>query len=81
MGEPGGHGRPPVFSGSLWLDLDKYRRFRHRLGHLYGYELEAARVLTLGRGVKSLLACVKTSVAAFNRWLEGQAESYEGDGT
>jgi predicted nucleotidyltransferase len=79
MGEPGGHGRPPVFSGSLLLDLDEYRRFRHRIRHIYGYELEAERVLTLGRGVKSLLERVKTSVAAFNGWLEGQAESSEED--
>jgi predicted nucleotidyltransferase len=79
MGEPGGHGRPPVFSGSLLLDLDEYRRFRHRVRHIYSYELEAVRVLTLGRGVKSLLERVKTSVAAFNRWLEGQAERSEED--
>ena len=81
MGEPGGHGCPPLFGGSLLLDLDEYRRFRHRVRHIYGYELEAERVLILGRGVKSLLERVKTSVAAFNRWLEGQAETHEGNGT
>ncbi|MGH8068624.1 MAG: nucleotidyltransferase family protein, partial [Candidatus Entotheonellia bacterium] len=47
MGEPGGQGRPPLFSGSLLLELDEYRRFRHRVRHIYGYELEAERVLTL----------------------------------
>jgi predicted nucleotidyltransferase len=77
MGEPGGKGRPPLFSGSLLLDLDEYRRFRHRVRHIYGYELEAERVLTLARGVKSMLERVKTSVVAFHRWLEGQARSEE----
>ncbi len=80
MGEPGGQGRPPLFSGSLLLELDEYRRFRHRVRHIYGYELEAERVLTLARGVKPMLERVKTSVAAFNRWLEGQAERSEEDG-
>jgi hypothetical protein len=48
MGEPGGHGRPPLFHGSLLVDLDEYRRFRPRVRHLYGYELEVERVLSLG---------------------------------
>jgi predicted nucleotidyltransferase len=80
MGEPGGHGRPPLFSGSLLLELDEYWRFRHRVRHIYGYELEAERVLTLARGVKPMLERVKTSVAALNRWLEEHAERSEEDG-
>ena len=43
-----GGGRPPVFGGSLLLELDEYRRFRHRVRHIYGYELEATRVLWRG---------------------------------
>jgi predicted nucleotidyltransferase len=80
MGEPGGKGRPALFRGSLLLDLDEYRRFRHRVRHIYGYELEAMRVLTLARGVESVLHHVKTSAAAFDRWLEGQAGRNEADG-
>ena len=80
IGELGGHGRPPLFSGSLLLELDEYRRFRHRVRHIYGYELEAERVLTLARGVKPMLERIKTSVAALNRWLESQAERREEDG-
>jgi predicted nucleotidyltransferase len=72
MGEPGGKGRPPLFRGSLLLDLDEYRRFRHRVRHIYGYELEAERVLMLAQGVESVLQRVKTGVAAFDRWLEAQ---------
>jgi predicted nucleotidyltransferase len=70
VGDPGGKGRPPLFSGSLLLDLDEFRRFRHRVRHIYGYELEAARVLTLARGVKSVLERVKAAVATFTGWLE-----------
>jgi hypothetical protein len=81
MGESGDHGRPPLFGGALLLDLDEYRRFRHRVRHIYGYELEGERVLALGRGVKSLRERVMTSVADFNRWLEAQAGSREGHGT
>jgi predicted nucleotidyltransferase len=74
MGKPGGRERPPLFGGPLLLELDEYRRFRHRVRHIYGYELEAERVLTLARGVKSILAQVKAAVAAFNTWLEEQAK-------
>jgi predicted nucleotidyltransferase len=76
MGEPGG-GRPPLFGGSLLLALDEYRRFRHRVRHIYGYELERERVLALARGVESVLGRIKAAVAALSRWLEGQAESSE----
>lgn len=73
MGEPGGKGRPPLFGGQLLLALDEYRRFRHRVRHIYGYELEIERVLALARDVASILTRVKAAVAAFNVWLEAQA--------
>jgi hypothetical protein len=80
MGEPGGRGRPPLFRGSLLLELDEYQRFGHGIRHVYGHELEAERVLTLGRGVESLLGQVKTSVAAFSGWLAERAERSDEDG-
>jgi predicted nucleotidyltransferase len=70
MGESGGGGRPPLFSGRLLLDLDEYRRFRHRVRHIYGYQLEAERVLALARGVKPTFARVREAVEIFGRWLE-----------
>ena len=73
MGEPGGSGRPPLFGGSLLLELDEYRRLRHRVRHIYGYELEAERVLALARDVKPILARVREAVEAFGEWLERQA--------
>ncbi|CAG0941631.1 hypothetical protein ANRL1_00616 [Anaerolineae bacterium] len=75
MGEPGGAGRPPLFSGSLLLDLDEYRRFRHRVRHIYGYELEAERVLELTQGAEALVARIKTAVVTFTQWLEQQVSS------
>jgi predicted nucleotidyltransferase len=75
MGEPGGGGRPPLFGGLLLLELDEYRRFRHRVRHIYGYELEAERVLALARGVKPVLARVRKALEVFGQWLESQATS------
>lgn len=70
MGEPGGEGRPSFLSGPLLLELDEYRRFRHRARHIYGYELEAESVLRLARGVKSAYQGVGEAVEAFGGWLE-----------
>jgi predicted nucleotidyltransferase len=79
MGEPGGGGRPAVFGGGLLLELDEYRRFRHRVRHIYGYELEGERVLALARDVASVVGRVKTAVGIFGQWLERRAASHEPD--
>ncbi len=73
MGEIGGEGRPPVFGGSLLLELDEYRRFRHRVRHIYGYELESERVLALARGAGAVLVLVREAVRALSEWLTRQA--------
>lgn len=73
MGEPGGQGRPPLFGGRLLLELDKYRRFRHRVRHRYGHELDVERVLELARAVQPTLRQVEAAVEAFGVWLEAQA--------
>ncbi len=74
MGEFSPEGLPAFWSGSLLLELDEYRRFRHRVRHIYGYDLEAQRVLTLAQGVKPLLANVKQAVEIFGEWLKNQAK-------
>ncbi|MEW6753353.1 MAG: nucleotidyltransferase domain-containing protein [Candidatus Latescibacterota bacterium] len=73
MGQPGGGGRPAVFDAPLLLDLDEYRRFRHRSRHLYGYELEAERVLSLARGVEPLFVQVREAVGRFAAWCGSAA--------
>ncbi len=75
MGEPGGGGRPPLFGGSLLLELDEYRRFRHRVRHIYGYELEADRVLDLASGIQPILTQVRKAVEVFGGWLESQVSN------
>lgn len=75
MGEAGGHNCPALFGGQLLLQLDDYRRLRHQMRHIYGYELEAERLLTLARGVASTYAQVRQAVEAFCEWLAGQSEA------
>jgi hypothetical protein len=72
MGKPGGEGRPLLFGGSLLLEMDEYRRFRYRVRHIYGYELEAERVLILARGVKPAFIRVQQAVKVFGEWLESR---------
>ena len=71
MGAPGGEERPAVFRGPLLLELDDYRRFRHRLRHICGYELEGERVLGLAREVRGVADRVREAVGVFGEWLEG----------
>jgi len=73
MGESKAEERPALWSGLLLLELDEYRRFRHRVRHIYGYELEAQRVLSLARRVKPLVANIKQAVTIFTKRLESQA--------
>ena len=69
MGQPRAD-RPPLFSQSLLSDTDEYRRFRHRLRHIYGYELEPARVIALAQKAISLSEDIREAVTAFCDWLE-----------
>ncbi|MBI4530415.1 MAG: nucleotidyltransferase domain-containing protein [Candidatus Latescibacteria bacterium] len=73
MGDVGGSERPPLFSGSLLLDLDEYRRFRHRVRHIYGYELESERVVVLAQGIPQTFQNVRQAVEAFGKWLASRA--------
>ncbi|RKU10905.1 DNA polymerase subunit beta [Candidatus Poribacteria bacterium] len=62
--------RPPLFSQDLLSDTDEYRRFRHRLRHIYGYELEAVRVVTLAQKTTLLFEEIRGAVLVFCDWLE-----------
>ena len=62
--------RPPLFSQNLLSDTDEYRRFRHRLRHIYGHELEPARVIALAQKAISLSEDIRQAVTAFCTWLE-----------
>ena len=69
MGQPRDN-RPPLFSQNLLSDTDEYRRFRHRLRHIYGYELEGARVVALAQKAIPLFEEIRRAVMAFCDWLE-----------
>ena len=62
--------RPPLFSQNLLADTDEYRRFRYRLRHIYGYELDAARVITLAQKTTLLFQEIRGAVLVFCDWLE-----------
>lgn len=75
MGEPGGEGRTPLFDEPLLSKLDEHRRFRHRVRHRYGHELDPQKVLALARAVQPTLERVETAVELFGVWLEAQARN------
>ena len=72
MAEPGGQGRPPLWERSLLLDLDAYRRFRHRARHLYSVNLHGQRVLELAQQAPNVYEKVKQAVNQFSEWLVQQ---------
>ena len=77
MGTEGGGGRPALFGGPLLLELDEYRRFRHRVRHIYGYQLEAERVLALARGVEPTFPRLREAVRVFSEWLNRHRDDTE----
>ncbi|MEM9907059.1 MAG: nucleotidyltransferase domain-containing protein [Cyanobacteria bacterium P01_D01_bin.44] len=72
MAEPGSQGRPPLWERSLLLDLDGYRRFRHRARHLYNLDLDGQRVVGFAQQVPTVFSQVQQAVKAFSEWLEKQ---------
>ena len=41
MADIGGYNRPPLWQGSLLLELDEYRKFHHLVRHNYQVKLKA----------------------------------------
>ena len=67
--ESGGYGRPPLWEPSLLSELDVYRRFRHRVRHLYNLELDSETVLALAQQVPALSEQLEQAVEQFGEWL------------
>lgn len=67
--EPGGQERPPLWERSLLLELDAYRRFRHRVRHLYNLDLDSKQVLALAQPIPALFGQVQQAVEQFEEWL------------
>ena len=74
VAEPGGNDRPPLWSGALLLELNEYRKFRHLTRHIYKIDLKPTQVIALGENVEPVFNKIKSAVAIFLQWLEGQAQ-------
>jgi len=74
VAEPRGENRPPLWSGTLLIDLDAYRRFRHVVHHKYGDDLRPDYVLELAEMAPGMMPKIQSAIAQFNNWLDQQAE-------
>jgi hypothetical protein len=73
VADQGSKDRPPLWQGSLLLELDEYRKFRHLDRHRYKLELQLSRVLELAHQVQQSYPKIQQDLAQFSRWLEQQA--------
>ncbi len=73
MADLGGNNRPSLWQGSLLLELDEYRKFRHLVRHNYQVKLKADKVLILAQKVIATSQKVQEAITQFNLWLETQA--------
>lgn len=74
VAEPGGDNRPPLWHGSLLIELDAYRRFRHVVHHKYGDDLRPDYVLELAEMAPGMLPKIQGAIAQFTDWLEQQGQ-------
>lgn len=74
IAEIGGDDRPTLWQGSLLLQLNDYRKFRHLARHSYNLQLRKPRVLELAQQIEIILPKIQRAIATFNRWLESQVK-------
>ena len=75
MADIGGYNPPPLWQGSLLLELDEYRKFRHLVRHNYQVKLKAYQVLILAQKIIISSEKVKEAITTFNLWLDSKANS------
>ena len=75
MADIGGYNRPPLWQGSLLLELDEYRKFRHLVRHNYQVKLKAYQLLILAQKIIISSEKVKEAITTFNLWLDSKANS------
>lgn len=73
LADSGEEGRPPLWQGSLLLDLNEYRKFRHFDRHRYKAELKLDRVLELANQVLPTYQKIRQAIVDFNQWLIRQS--------
>ncbi|MDB9456410.1 nucleotidyltransferase domain-containing protein [Dolichospermum circinale CS-534/05] len=74
MAEIGGENRPPLWQGSLLLQLNDYLKFRHLARHNYNLQLRKERVLELAKQTEIIIAKIQEAIALFSQWLESQVK-------
>jgi predicted nucleotidyltransferase len=74
MAEIVGENRPPLWQGSLLLQLNDYQKFRHLARHNYNLQLRKERVLELAQQTEIIIAKIQEAITVFNQWLESQAK-------
>jgi hypothetical protein len=67
--------RPPVIQKSTAVQLDEYRKFRHRIRNIYATSLEPARIQPLVVGLPDLWLSVKQQLFAFLDFLDELART------
>ena len=72
MAKSGSHACPQLWEQTLLADLKVYRRFRHRVRHMYNLDLDSPRVLELAQHVPGVFANVQRAVKTFSEWLVQQ---------
>ncbi len=75
VADPGGNKRPPLWTGSLLLDLNEYRKFRHAIRHRYGDELRADYVIALTELAPAVLIKLHRALTTLTDWLDQKAAS------
>jgi len=73
VSESGGEERPPLWDKPLLKKLDEYRRFRHRVRHLYNFDLDDKKVLDMARRAAVVFEEIEQAVATFSEWLVHRA--------
>ena len=61
--------RPKVISESVLARLDEYRRFRHVVRNVYGFELEPEKLKILENRSIRTYTQIENDLVAFSRWL------------
>lgn len=67
-------GRPPLISTEMAQLLQKYLAFRHVLRNIYGYELEAERIVQLVTEHNLVWQQFEAEVRIFIEWLKTTAD-------
>lgn len=67
--------RPPIIQRSTALQLDEYRKFRHRIRNIYATSLDPVRVQPLVGGLPELWSILKHDLSDFVVFLNALART------